>query len=392
MVVTPRRGIRHGTETALAIAAICAGIGLAIWPHARFAGDVLTAQDDPAALADLQLQARLRADGNVIARNIEDALKAGDADLATSLVAIAADKKVALPEDLVARASGLATEQAGAGYVAGRFASGLISGEADDLASLSGTVTGDLFVFGDLRDIVREGKRMAMGEDADRLVMGLAATGIAVTAATYMTAGGAVPVRAGLTLVKDARKLGRIGEGLAEWAARSARSVVDAPALQTAAANASLTRPGPTLTAVRAAFRTERAGGLLRLAKDAGRVGEKAGARGALDTLRIAEGPADVARAARLAESKGGQTRGFLKILGRGALLLAAGAFNLWLWLVWAAIALIGALMSIKSAAERMGHAWSARSRNRREIRREARAKQEQAADIPVLAGPVAPV
>ena len=67
----------------------------------------------------------------------------------------------------------------------------------------------------------------------------------------------------------------------------------------------SVTRPGADRCAIKAAFHAEKAGGLVRLAKDVGRVGEKAGMRGALDTLEIAEGPEDVARAARLAEVQG---------------------------------------------------------------------------------------
>ena len=204
-----------------------------------------------------------------------------------------------------------------------------MTGNADDVASLSGTVAGDLFVFGDIRDVVREGKHLAMGEDTDRLVLGLATAGLAVTAATYVSVGGVAPVRAGLTLVKDARKVGRLGEGLTEWAGRSAREVVDTPMLQNAVASGSVMRPGETVSAIRAAFHAEKAGALVRLAKDVGRVSEKAGMRAAQDTLKIAEDPKDVARAARLAESKGGQTRAILKMLGRGALLLAAGAFDL---------------------------------------------------------------
>jgi hypothetical protein len=247
-----------------------------------------------------------------------------------------------------------------------RFLTGLVTGNADDGASLSGTVAGDLFVFGDIRDIIREGKHLAAGEDTDRLVLGLAAAGLAVTAATYVSAGGAAPVRAGLTLVKDARKVGRLGEGLSTWASRSARELVDAPVLQNAVATGSLTRPGRTLEAVKAAFRMEKAGSLVRLAKDVGRVGEKAGTRGALETLRIAEGPKDVARAARLAESRGGQTRAIMKILGRGALLLAAGAFNLSLWIFAAMAALFGFLASIKATTERLTLAWLRRSKARR--------------------------
>ena len=89
-------------------------------------------------------------------------------------------------------------------------------------------------------------------------------------------------------MVKDARKVGRLGEGLTQWAGRSAREVVDTPVLQQAVAKGSVLRPGETITAIKAAFRAEKAGALVRLAKDVGRVGEKAGTRGALDTLRIA--------------------------------------------------------------------------------------------------------
>src|ERR1700710_865074 len=140
----------------------------------------------------------------------------------------------------------------------------------------------------------------------------------------------------------------------ARSAGRSAREVVDGPMLQQAVASGSVLRPGETVSAFKAAFRAEKAGGLVRLAKDVGRVGEKAGTRGALATLRIAEGPKDVARAARLAESKGSQTRAIIKLLGRGALLLAVGAFNLLLSVFWALLALVGFVASIKATTERL--------------------------------------
>src|SRR5258708_38384826 len=99
-------------------------------------------------------------------------------------------------------------------------------------------------------------------------------------------------------------------------------------------------RPGKTRLPIRAAFRAAKAGGLVRLAKDVGRVSEKAGIRAAQETLKIAEGPKDVARAARLAEAKGSQTRAILQVLGRGALLLVARAFDLTLWVFGALLAL----------------------------------------------------
>ncbi|MCP1764888.1 ATP-dependent protease HslVU (ClpYQ) peptidase subunit [Bradyrhizobium japonicum] len=354
-------------------------------PHAREAGALLSAQDDPAALSELKLDALLRQNERLVQDNIEAALAAGDADLADSFVALARERNIALPDDLLNRVSDAVKEENSTRHFAKRFATGLVTGNADDVASLSGTVAGDLFVIGDIRDVVREGKHLAMGEDTDRLVLGLATAGLAVTAVTYVSVGSAAPVRAGLTLVKDARKVGRLGEGLAAWAGRSAREVVDTPMLQNAVAKGSVFRPGETASAIKAAFRAEKAGALVRLGKDVTRVAERTGTRGAMDTLRIAEGPKDVARAARLAEAQGGKTRAIMKLLGRGALLLVGGMFDLALWLFGAALTLFGLLSSIKAATERLTQAWCDRRRSRR-LRRAKIAAEAALANAAVTA------
>jgi hypothetical protein len=352
-------------------------------PHAHNAIALLAAQDDPVELSDIRLASALRDNRNIINDQIEAALKDHDAGLAESFVDLAREKGISLSDGLSERVSDAVAEESSSSHFARRFASGLVTGNADDVASLSGTVAGDLFVFGDIRDVVREGKHLIMGEDTDHLLLGLATAGLAVTAATYVTVGGAGPARAGLTLVKDARKVGRLGEGLTEWAGRSAREMVDAPMLQNAIATGSVMRPGQTASAIKAAFHAEKAGALVRLAKDVGRVGEKAGMRGALDTLRIAEGPEDVARAARLAATRGGQTRAILKLLGRGGLWVAAGAFNLSLWVFSALLALFGFLSSVKATTERMTQSWLDRKKARR-LRRQLAAAAPAMASAPV--------
>jgi hypothetical protein len=380
----------NGLRLGLAVVgmAVSAVACVALWPHARDAGAILAAQDDPSALSDIQLNSALRNSGGIIQQNVEAALAANDTDLANSFVDLAKEKAIALPDELSQRVSDAVTEANSPSHFAKRFASGLVTGNADDVASMSGTVAGDLFVFGDIRDVVREGKHLAMGEQTDHLVLGLAAAGLAVTAATYVSIGSVAPVRAGLTLVKDARKVGRLGEGLSEWAGRSARDLVDTPMLQNAVETGSVMRPRQTVNAIKAAFHAEEAGALVRLAKDVGRVGEKAGMRGALDTLQIAEGPKDVARAARLAESKGGQTRAILKILGRGALLLAAGAFNLTLWVFGAVLALFGFLSSIKATTERLTQSWLLRKKARR-LRRQTAAAALASSELSSTGAPV---
>lgn len=220
--------------SALAGTAACALTCAALWPHARDAAALLAAQNDPVKLSDIRLNAVMQNDNAVISRDIEAALAANDADLANSFVELAQAKNISLDDELLSKVGDAVAEQNSTSHFAKGFASGLVTGNGDDVASMSGTVAGDLFVFGDIRDVVREAKHLVTGEPTDRLVLGLAAAGIAITAATYVSVGGAAPVRAGLTLVKDARKVGRLGEGLTLWAGRSVRDVVNTPMLEDA--------------------------------------------------------------------------------------------------------------------------------------------------------------
>jgi len=369
MGLTTKALPRAAFAARIALGLGCVAAIALIWPHARDSAAILIAQNDPAALSDVQLRTTARPKPDDVAREIDAALVSGDTDLATSFVELARSLDISLPEVITARVDAAVTESQTPRHVAWQFASGLVTGEVSDAASLTGTIAGDLFVFGDIRDVVREGKHFVAGEEVDRFVLGLACVGLAVTAGTYASIGIAAPARAGLTLVKDARRAGRLSSGLGAWAGKSATALIDKPLLESAVAEASLLQPSQTARAIKAAVKFDRAGEMVAVVKDVGRVGERAGARAALDVLKVAEGPEDVARAARLAAAKGGQTRAIIKILGRGALLLASGTFTLASWLFAVLSALFGVVSSIKAMTERLSLAYFRRRRLRRERR-----------------------
>jgi len=174
------------------------------------------------------------------------------------------------------------------------------------------------------------------GEDTDRLILGLAlpAGSLAVDRGDLCLGRRPwAPLRAGLTLVKDARK------GSGGWA-RGSRNGAGPPR----ARQNRLTRRGQTVSAIkgRVPRREGRRAGPSRQGTS-GRVSEKAGnAWRASDTLRIAEGPKDVARAARLCGVQGAaRPARSSKCWGRGALLLVAGAFDLTLWVFGAPLGIV---------------------------------------------------
>ncbi len=353
----------------LLVAALLAVAGAYVVPRGFEAGHLFAIEDDPEAIAERALAANFNSE--VANREIEAALAAKDSDLAKSFVDLAADRQVTLAPELVDRVNVAVAEDASASHVAQSFAYGLVTGEPSDMAGLAGTALGDLFVFGDIRDAVREGSRLASGQEADELILGLACVGLAITAGTYATGGLAAPVRMGLTVAKAARRTGRLSAGLAARVSRMLRGVIDGPALRRAAGSFSITEPQLAVRAARDAVKVERAGGLVDMARNVGRVQAKAGTQAALDGLKIAETPAEVARVAKLAEKSGSRTRAILKTAGRGAIALSVAAFNLTTWIVSALFTLLMFIASLKSATERGARRYF-RYRKRRRLQREA--------------------
>ena len=324
------------------------GFGAAGWillPRAWDAGSLLAAADDPAELTRRGLSteltpARLRTE-------LDSALTADDVDLASSFFAVADQQGLAAPPDLRARYDAATTASASFARDAGDFYHGVRDGQGAGGAGLAGVVTGDLTGVGDLRDLFHEGQKISRGEPPDRLTLGLAAVGLAVTGATIVTVGAALPARAGVSTLRVAARSGRLSKPLAASVGRLAAEAVDTEAVAALATGAARL----DLTAMRAAAReTVRPAALSRLAgvaEDVSTLGRKAGLRGAEDALAVAHDPAEIGRAVRLAETRGAGTRAVLKVLGRGALALTTGALVLAGWAmagvgyVWLALLLV---------------------------------------------------
>ena len=348
----------------LTLAVASAFAALAAAPRAFEAQFLLAAQDDPAALADHAVARSF--DAAVAPREIGAALAANDRDLAMSFLALARERNLPIDPALAEKVERANAGVAIAARSLGSFARGLVAGEAEDVSGLAGTAVGDLFMLGDVRDALREGTRLASGRDGDELVLGLACVGLAVTAGTYATVGAAAPARVGLTVVKAARKTGRLGGAMAAWINRSLREVVDWTALKRAINSASIAEPAAAMRGAREAVRIEKAQELVRLVGDVGRVQAHAGTRAALDGLKLAEGSRDMSKIARLAAAKGGKTRAILKLAGRGAIVLTVGTFNLATWLFWAIVTLLSFVSSLKRTTERITERYCVRRKLRR--------------------------
>lgn len=101
------------------------------------------------------------------------------------------------------------------GAVFSRCVNGVWTGRADDGVGLGCAVASDLVVFGDVRDLTRQGVAWFRGEDTDEVLVALSAAGIALTLTPQ--------VGAGTSLLKAARRAGTLSETLSRSLVRLVR-------------------------------------------------------------------------------------------------------------------------------------------------------------------------
>lgn len=271
-----------------------------VLPRGERAAELHMAANDPLKLSDLQLD-RIFTPAYASAE-IAKALDADDVELAESFVSLANDRGVPVPDDLKARLKEAQSPVSQRRRMAANFGRGFITGETHDAAGLVGAAAGDLIGWGDVRDLARESWHGVTGQEMNKLLVGMSAVGLGVTAWTYMSMGAAVPVREGISVVKAAARTGRLSEDFVKSAAR-------------------LLKTG----------KVERVG--IALA-DLGAVQGKAGTRAAIIGLRKTESVREIPRLKRLANVRGRSTLAILKTLGRDSFALGAVAVTAFGWLL----------------------------------------------------------
>lgn len=315
-------------------------LGLAAWNAASFVHrtGLILGIIDPVALAEYRLYAASTA---TYVSEIEQAIAAGDYDAATGLYGLGVRHGHALPADLRERAQGTWFQRA---LVTGSGAAkGFVFGSLDSGAEIAGSVTSDLIGVGDVRDFSVQGLSYLKGESYDPVLLGLSAVGIGLTVSTLGSAGASALPDAGLSVLKNAYRAGRISRPLRAYLSRNAAKLVDTQVLKRELALAA-DQGTLGLSRLRTVAARSVDGKLAAsLAEDAAALGAiraKGGMRSAITALAIADGPKDLRKLERVAAHFADDTHAVMKFLGRTMLEVGTALYAL-------VSGLAGALLSI---------------------------------------------
>lgn len=214
------RRIRQGYRAASAVCLVASAV--AFYSSSQFAAVKLAFNYwDPLSITEYRLNQLTTAD---FISEIEASLAEEDIAEAGNLVALALERGHEIPSELVEK-SKESVFQFGLRNIKD-FINGARTGEATSATAIGGALAADYVGVGDVRDIYIEGTHIVMGEDYDKITLGLSLVGLA----TVIPGTGAVDI--GASVVKTANKAGKLSKPLRNHVGKLASEMVDVTALR----------------------------------------------------------------------------------------------------------------------------------------------------------------
>jgi len=110
-------------------------------------------------------------------------------------------------------------------YQSKKIFEGVINGKSDETIGQVSAGISDFFLFGDLRDLTIEGWHHLTGKEVDNVLVGLSTIGVLATGATVISGGSSAPVKGGISLLKFAKKAGKMPKWLEKFIIKSAKEI-----------------------------------------------------------------------------------------------------------------------------------------------------------------------
>jgi hypothetical protein len=211
------------------------------------------------------------------------------------------------------------------------FASGFASGEAGSIAGLSGSVLSDMTLYGDLRDIHTEGSRYLEGKGNDHFVLGISLVGVGLSASQVVSLGGTTGLKVGASLLKVAKKTGKLSKPFLKSLSSTLDQAVDMKALRSLKLDALL---HPKIAA-------KQISKIKPLLKDISVIKQETSLVDTVDLLKYVDTPKELSKLSKISTKYKKQTKGVMKVTGKRALRLVKGGIKWTAKLLWGIIAAI---------------------------------------------------
>jgi hypothetical protein len=195
------------------------------------------------------------------------------------------------------------------------FSLGFLSGKGESAVGISGSMLSDMTVVGDLRDLSKEGLKFINDEKYDKIILGVATVGVGLSASQFLSAGSTTPLKVGASVVKVAKKTGKISKSFLNVINSKLMKTVDMKLLKTIDLSNinGIKRVKPTIA------KSLKFDNIRKLFGNINKLKKNTSVFDTVTLLKYVDTEKDLKKLVKVSSKYKKNTKGVLKVLGKGA-------------------------------------------------------------------------
>jgi len=196
------------------------------------------------------------------------------------------------------------------------FGSSFLSGKSDSVVGMSGSIVSDMTLYGDLRDLKVEGTKYNNNEEYDKFILQLSLVGIGLSATQLFSVGASTPLKVGASVMKVAKKSGNITKSFSKILSKRLGKSVDTKVLKTLKPK-SLLHLQDTSKVIAKSINLAPVKGIF---KEISSIKKFTSTADSIALLKYVDTTNDLRKIGKLSKTYKTNTKGVMKVLGKGAL------------------------------------------------------------------------
>ena len=211
------------------------------------------------------------------------------------------------------------------------FTSGFVDGESSSMVGMSGSIASDLTLYGDLRDLKKEGTKYMDDESYDAFILNISLVGIGLSASQLLSAGTTTPLKVGASVLKVAKKNGKLTKPFTKVLSKRLSRTVDTKLLQTLEFN-SLFKLDKTTKTIAKSIDIKPVKSLFN---DVNFIKKNTSLVDTISIMKYVDTPRDLKAIGKVSSTYKANTKGVLRVLGKGALRAGKSVIKFTTLLLW---------------------------------------------------------
>lgn len=226
------------------------------------------------------------------------------------------------------------------------FGVGFFTGESESMVGMSGAIASDMTLVGDVRDLSIEGSKFANNEPYDKVILGMSAIGVGLSASQLLSVGATTPLKISASMVKVAKKMKYLSGSFVNIISSKLSKSIDLKTLK----KVDFTSISSVKKASKQIAKSLNSPYIRKAFKNIDTIKSNTSISDTISLLKYVDDPKDLQKVANVSKKYKSNTKAVFKVLGKGVIKgIVKGSAKIIKWTKMLVAQLLSLLVSLLS-------------------------------------------